>query len=242
MPYALPIGNAVSGTEDGIHGRTQEGLPAAFVAAGVVFALYAWLFPLYRVGDYIIVSLAALLVGKVVSVMAQGVDTAAPAEEPLPQTGNEAVDTLVSKGQEMLAAIRHENDLIPDEKLSFQMDELERVSGQIFRTVIDKPDKAPQIRRFMDYYLPTTLKMLKGYRTLGERQVSGENAASTRAKVEDAMSVVLKAFEKQLDVLYHDDMLDISTDVEVLEQMLRSDGLLGSGLSMRDTQKTTQQP
>ena len=130
----------------------------------------------------------------------------------------------------MLRAIRHENDLIPDEALSRKMDELDDVADRIFRAVAEQPQKAPQIRRFMDYYLPTTLKMLTGYRKMDERQLSGASAQATRRQIEDAMDIVLTAFRRQLETLYQNDMLDISTDIDVLETMLRQDGLLDTGL------------
>jgi len=110
------------------------------------------------------------------------------------------------------------------------MEQLDDVANRIFRTVAEQPQKAPQIRRFMDYYLPTTLKMLQGFRKMDERKVEGENAESTRWQIRQAMDVVLKAFNKQLDTLYQDDLLDISTDIDVLETMLRQDGLIDSGI------------
>ena len=170
--------------------------------------------------------------GRVAFIMAQGLDTTkeAPAQQPIPKTGDSAVDSLVEKGQEMLAQIRRENDLIPDARLSERMAQLDDVADRIFRTVAEKPQKAPQIRRFMDYYLPTTLKMLAGYRKMDERQLSGGEAEKTRAQIQEAMDMVVGAFEKQLNTLYQDDMMDISTDIDVLETLLRQDGLVGSGL------------
>ncbi len=89
----------------------------------------------------------------------------------------------------------------------------------------DKPAKAPQIRKFMEYYLPTTLKMVKGYRTLGERGVTGPDAQAARQRIDDALGVVIQGCQKMLDNLYRDDVLDITTDIDVLEQMLKRDGL-----------------
>lgn len=216
----------------------------AFVIAcltiGAVVVLFSLIFKLYRWQHYLIAAGVALLAGRIVYIMAQGLDTSklAPAQQPIPKTGNSAVDTLVDKGQEMMAQIRHENDLIPDAELSSQMDQLEDVTNRIFRTVAEKPDKAPQIRRFMDYYMPTTLKMLEGYRKMDERQVAGKEAQATRAQIREAMSTVLKAFDKQLNALYQDDMLDLSTDIDVMETMLRQDGLIDSG--MKQQQETAQ--
>ena len=211
----------------------------SFIAMGAVVVLYSLIFPMYRWQHYLIVAGIALLVGRVVFIMAQGLDTSkeAPVQQPIPKTGDSAVDSLVEKGQEMLAQIRHENDLIPDAQLTDQMNQLDKVSNQIFHTVAEHPEKAPQIRRFMDYYLPTTLKMLTGYRRMDERQVKGQNANETRAQIREAMDTVLKAFDKQLDALYQDEMLDISTDIDVMETMLRQDGLIEGGVKAAQQQQ-----
>lgn len=209
-----------------------QALVVALIAAAASIVLYSLIFKLFRWQHYLIAAAVALLVGRVAFIMAQGLDTTreAPAQQPIPKTGDSAVDSLVEKGQEMLAQIRRENDLIPDARLSERMAQLDDVADRIFRTVAEKPQKAPQIRRFMDYYLPTTLKMLAGYRKMDERQLSGGEAEKTRAQIQEAMDMVVGAFEKQLNTLYQDDMMDISTDIDVLETLLRQDGLVGSGL------------
>ena len=205
----------------------------SFIAMGAVVVLYSLIFPMYRWQHYLIVAGIALLVGRVVFIMAQGLDTSkeAPVQQPIPKTGDNAVDSLVEKGQEMLAEIRKENDLIPDAQLTAQMNQLDKVANQIFHTVAEQPAKAPQIRRFMDYYLPTTLKILTGYHKMDERQVKCENANEARAQIREAMDTVLKAFDKQLDALYQDELLDISTDIDVMETMLRQDGLIDGGVN-----------
>ncbi|MBQ9265082.1 MAG: 5-bromo-4-chloroindolyl phosphate hydrolysis family protein [Clostridia bacterium] len=214
--------------------NSSKAYVAAFLVTGVALAVYSLIFPFYRWQHFLIGGGVALLLGRIVFIMAQGLDVSkeAPAQQQqeIPKTGNAAVDSLVEKGQEMLAEIRKENDLIPDEKLSAQMDQLDDVADRIFRTVAEQPGKAPQIRRFMDYYLPTTLKMLQGYRKMDERQVSGTEADATRAQIRQAMDVVLKAFDKQLHALYQDDMLDLSTDIDVMEAMLKQDGLVDTGI------------
>ena len=206
----------------------------SFLVIGVTVAAYALIFPFHHWQHYLIGGGVALLLGRIAFIMAQGVDTSkeAPAQQQqqIPKTGDSAVDSLVEKGQEMLKEIRHENELIPDADLSARMDQLDDVADRIFRTVAEQPGKAPQIRRFMDYYLPTTLKMLQGYRKMEERQVSGAEADATRNQIRQAMDVVLKAFDKQLHALYQDDMLDLNTDIDVMDSMLRQDGLVESGL------------
>lgn len=209
---------------------------AAFLAAGAIVVIYSLIFSLYRWQHYLIAAALAVLVGRVAYMMAKGVDTSkpAPAQQPIPKTGDAAADSLVEKGQELLKQIREEDAMIPDPVLSEKIVRLCDVADRIFRTVAEQPQKAPQIRRFMDYYLPTTLKMLQGYRKMDERQVQGKNATATKEQVQAAMDVVLKAFDRQLDTLYQDDMLDLSTDIDVLETLLRQDGLVESGLHEDD--------
>ena len=210
-------------------GRRKQYI-AGGIAAGVTGALYASLLPLNKPIHFVIFAALMALAGWVVYTMAGGLDVSqkAPAQRPTPVTGNPTVDQLVQQGMNMLSDIREENARIPDETLSARIDELEDITRRIFSTVADKPEKAPQIRRFMEYYLPTVLKMLTNYRKLGERGVTGQNADKMKKTVEDAMDVVLGAFVKQHDQLYGSDALDVTAEAKVLETMLRQDGLLES--------------
>ena len=208
--------------------KKWKSLVGSLIAAGAVFALYSSLFKLNQVSDFLIGGGLAVIAGWLAYQMGMGLDTSkkAPVQKSIPVTGIESVDQLVRHGQEMIAQIRDENSQIPDPELSKKIDELEAISNQIFLTVTDKPEKAPQIRRFMDYYLPTVLKMLTNYRKLGEREVTGENAEKTKKSVEGAMDIVLEAFKKQHDQLYQRDMLDVTTDISVLETLMKQDGLI----------------
>ena len=148
-------------------------------------------------------------------------------------TGDAAVDNLILKGQQMLQQVRAENGRLPDPEITDQIDQIESIANQIFKAVIEQPQKAPQIRRFMDYYLPTTLKMLVAYRRMEEGHVQGEAADNARARIRDSLNLVIQAFNKQLAKLYEHDALDITTDIDVMETMLKQDGLIDSGLHVR---------
>ena len=105
------------------------------------------------------------------------------------------------------------------------IDRLEDLSAKIFAQVKSDPSKLPQIRKFMDYYLPTTLKLLNAYDRMGAQGVSGENIDNTMQRVESMMSTIVAAFEKQLDMLFGSEAMDISTDITVLENMMKREGL-----------------
>jgi len=142
----------------------------------------------------------------------------------IPLTGDPAADAVITKGQEIVDSIRRENAAIPDPRLSSQMESICEKCEQIFRSVSETPSKAPQVRKFMNYYLPTTLKMLANYRTMQQRGVSYLEMSQARESAVRCMDMVLTACQKQIDNLHRDNMLDISTDIDVLEQMLKRDG------------------
>ena len=213
-----------------------KGIASGFIAFGAVFALYSALFKPHSLGSFALAFALSGFIGVIIRIMAQGLDLSTPQKEPeslqkvQSDTGDPDVDELLQKGREMISAIRAENDAIPDSHLSSQLDQLESQCAEIFRAVYDKPHKAPQIRKFMEYYLPTTLKMVRGYRMLDERGIPGADAASAKNRIVDALTVVLQGCEKMLDKLYQDDVLDLTTDIDVLEQMLKRDGLTESDL------------
>ena len=208
--------------------NTKPILAAAisFVVAGAVFCAIAGI-SLVKV---IIGVVVALIAAFVAYNMAKGVDTSkkAPTQKKFAATGDAAADELISKGQELLRQIRSEDDKIPDPELSAKIVQLEGIATDIFTAVSEEPSRASKLRRFMNYYLPTTLKMLTNYRKIDTGKITGQSAQDAKKQIEEAMDVVLTAFNKQKENIYQDDMLDITTDVEVLETMLKADGLLGS--------------
>ena len=120
------------------------------------------------------------------------------------------------------------NDDIDNPKLSAQIDRIGVITAKIFDYQKSHPEKSPQLHSFLSYYLPTTLKILRAYAQLEDQEVSGENISSAMKRIEDMMEKVVEGFEKQLDQLFQGDVLDITTDVAVLEQMMAKDGLSSS--------------
>ena len=221
--------------------KKTKGLKAGIIAFGMTFVLFSVLVHPHSLGQLLLGGILSALLGTIVRIMGSGLDlTTHNKQDAVPEslgkvakdTGNPDVDALLQKGRQMISEIREENRKIPDEGLSDKLDQLEKLCGDIFKAVYDKPAKASQIRKFMDYYLPTTLKMVRAYRTLGENGVNGEAAVGARSRIDDALGIVLKGCRKMLDNLYEDDVLDITTDIDVLEQMLKRDGLTESDLHL----------
>ena len=142
---------------------------------------------------------------------------------------------MIADGQKAISEMKRLDDAIEDEKISQDIRRLEAVCRKIFDQVRADPDKLPQIRQFMDYYLPTTLKLLNAYDRMDSTGVSGDNITGTKEKVENIMGTIVTAFEKQLDALFGADALDISTDISVLETILAREGLAGEQMEAETT-------
>ncbi len=132
----------------------------------------------------------------------------------------------------ILDEIRQVNDQVANEKLSAQIDRIGVITAKILEYQKSRPEKAPQLHSFLSYYLPTTLKILRAYGQLESQQIAGENITAAMTRIEGMMDKVVEGFEKQLDQLFQGDTMDITADVDVLEQMLARDGLTGEHLRL----------
>lgn len=128
-----------------------------------------------------------------------------------------------------LRRIKKVNDEIDDPELSEKIDRIGMLTAKMFEAVEKSPEKRPQIETFLNYYLPTTLKILNAYRDFEDHTARGENITSAMQDIENIMDTLVSGFEKQLDLLFENDALDISTDINVLESMLAKDGLSDTG-------------
>ena len=155
-------------------------------------------------------------------------------EEPVTQVGtpeDQRAKEVVANGLELLSQIAAERDAIDEYVMTRRLKDLDELVRKMLQTVVDDPNEVSRLRKFMGYYLPTTLKLLQSYRTMKSRGVSYSEMTATRENLIHALDMILQAAQKQLDAMYKDDMLDMSADVDVLEQMLHRDGYMESVLS-----------
>lgn len=216
-----------------------------FWVTGAVCALYSLTMPM--VEWYHLIPLALVGVGAfaLCNAIFRGKKYYVPVEEPKPEpvkkpepkpepapakkvnTGDPEVDKIIEEGYEYLKQLRTANDRIEDEAMSRRIERMEAASADIFAYITEHPEKAAQIRRFMNYYLPTTLKLLTSYDKLSRQSVKGENIQKTMFEIEGMMETIAGAFEKQLDSLFHEDAMDIAADISVMESILKQEGLSG---------------
>ena len=196
--------------------------PAAPIyAAAVVWILYALLFPLYRVGHFALCAAASAAVYLIARLFCR--DVVEEVEEKPGATGNAELDKMLSDGNLAIAEMKRLNESIKDEKISRQIDRLEEIAGRIFRIIEDEPSKRAQATTFLNYYLPTTQKLLDSYADFEEAGVSGKNLDQAKDKIARTMDNIVAGFEQQLDRLYQSEAMDIDSDIRVMETMLRRD-------------------
>ena len=199
---------------------------APYYGAACAWAACAVLRGMYKPSHFLFA--AALSVGTFLVLRAvcrdEEIEIDVPDHEPEP-AGSSELDKMISDGQKALAELKRLDDAIADEKISAAIRRLESVCREIFDQVKADPSKLSQTHRFMDYYLPTTLKLLGAYDRMDSTGVNGENIDSTKRRVENIMDTIVTAFERQLDSLFGSEAMDISTDIAVLENMLEREGL-----------------
>ena len=212
---------------------------APFYGVAAVWVVYALAFDLYRPTHFVFA--AVLSAGVYLLLRAVRKDEEYEVEIPDPpkpepaSTGNPELDKMIRDGALAVEEMKRLDENIEDEKISQAIRKLEQTSQAIFQQVREAPEKLPQIRKFMDYYLPTTLKLLNAYDRMSSVGVGGENIDSTKERVEAIMDTIVAAFDKQLDGLFGAEALDVSADITVLETMLAREGLAGDQMKAETT-------
>lgn len=140
----------------------------------------------------------------------------------------------IDEGRKFVSEIKVANNEIPGEGISRKLDRLEKVTGKIFDYVENHPEKFHEIKKFTEYFLPTTLKLLEAYKKLDYQPVQGENISKAKAEIEETMDTINLAFENLLDDLFQDMAMDISTDISVLETMFAQEGLTNNNMRVRN--------
>ena len=152
------------------------------------------------------------------------------AAEPQPAKSRAAQPAKTASDSENFEAklreIRELNESIKDPGVSERIDRIGELTASIFRVVREKPEHAEEVRKFMNYYLPTTLKLLKSYSLMEKQSYQGANIQASRKKIEDVLDTLVRGFEQQQDRLFRTEALDVEADISVLETMMASDGLL----------------
>ena len=138
---------------------------------------------------------------------------------------NAQVQEVLDRGNQFIDKIHRSNDAIPGEEISAKISRMELIVRKIFERVQEHPEVIPDLKRLMDYYLPTTVKLLDAYEDMDSQPVQGENIQNSKFEIEKTIDTLNTAFEKLLDSIFEDTAMDVSSDISVLHTVLAQEGL-----------------
>ena len=198
-------------------------------AAALVWLIAGLIHPIFTLPAFLVVAALSVAAFFAARIAFPGRTEEYEAE---PDSGDAEVNRQIKEGRENMKRLREANAALPDPQITAQLDRIDHAAGKIFEALEKDPRQALNVRKFMNYYLPTTVKLLDQYRTLTATGIDSANISKSKTAVENSLGMIADAYEKQLDNLYGDTQLDITSDVQVLETMMASEGLTDSAKSM----------
>lgn len=139
--------------------------------------------------------------------------------------GGAELKQTIDEGKNYIRTIKEANDALPEVEISERLDQLEAITTRIFDYVEQHPAKLPQIRKFMSYYMPITLKLVKAYQKFDEHGTNVSEVEATKLEIKGSLETINKAYQNLLNKLMQDDILDVSSDISALETILAQEGL-----------------
>lgn len=149
-------------------------------------------------------------------------------QQPQEKSYGTEVDAIIAEGKIAQKELGRLYASIPDLAVKRKIRDIMEISDKIIRDAKEDPSDVPQIKKFLDYYLPTTIKLLNTYDRMGQQGIEGENITGTMQRIEDMLDTAVASYKKLLDGLFADQAMDIETDISVMNTMLRREGLSGA--------------
>ena len=220
------------------HNRKKRHTSPIYTFAGV-WLVAACFLPMYRLWALLLTlglsSFCAYLMGKHAAKKEQK-QAEAPAAEAQPAQQKTAapqksygpeIDPILQEGNRALSEMGRIYMSVQDVEVRKKINELMRITDKITQDAIHDPSDIPQIKKFMNYYLPTTIKLLNAYDRMSAQGIEGENLDKSMKSISEMLDQAIVAYKKRLDSLFENQALDIETDIEVRNQMLAREGLSG---------------
>lgn len=137
----------------------------------------------------------------------------------------EELNSILEMGRKYIEQIKVVRNDLYKEEIAIKLDKLQGISSQIVDYVEKNPKKIQEVNKFINHYLPITLKLINSYKELTKQTVQGDNIKNAKIEIEKSIDIINNAFENLLDDLYEDIVLDISTDISVLKTLFHQEGL-----------------
>ncbi len=222
--------------------------PGSIYSFAITWAILSMIFPVFRLWGLVLIlafsTLAAYFAGLAAAkkdnddgeraAVREAPVKKAPVKEEAPEKAapvrksyGPEVDPIIEEGNRALSEMGRLYMSIKDDEVKGKINEIMRITDKIMRDAIDDPADIPQIKKFMSYYLPTTIKLLHAYDRMSSQGIEGENLNKSMKSINEMLDQAIEAYKKRLDSLFADQALDIETDIEVMNTMLAREGLSG---------------
>ncbi len=222
------------------HSAKGTALTAAFFAAAAVWLIWALLFPMYMIWHFAFPLAFSILAAKGVYSLVKKKNP--PVEEPEPEpvksqeiesTGNPELDAVLLEGRRAISELGRLYAAIANPEVKQRVLKIIDISDKIIKDAQKDEQDIPQIKRFLTFYMPTTIKLLNEYDRMYSSGVEGTNISGSMNRIEAALDKITEAYAKHYDSLFNNENLDIETDIKVLEGLLKREGLSGSDFKIQ---------
>ena len=214
--------------------KKKKSWVAPIYSVALVWLVFSLFFPLYSAARILVAALLSVLAFFLVKSFLKNKYGEEEAEEPEPEPEPEPVshgpqvDAIIAEGKRAQQELGRLYASIGNLEVKKKIRDIMEISDKIIQDAIDDPGDVPQIKKFLDYYLPTTIKLLNAYDRMGSQGIEGSNISGTMSSIEEMLDTAIAAYRKLLDSLFADQAMDIETDIQVMNTLLKREGLSGS--------------
>jgi 5-bromo-4-chloroindolyl phosphate hydrolysis protein. len=202
----------------------QKSAIPVYIAAGV-FAIYALIFPLYALWHFLIAACMTAAAWLVADALIKPTIEYVPEPAPEPVSYGAEADAILAEDAKARSELTRLRASIQNSAVRQKIAKLSDLGGKIAAQAKEQGADLARIKKFQNYYIPTTLKLLNAYDRMASLDVEGENISGTMTKISDMLDTEIAAYTKQLDGLFAGEAMDIDTEIEVMGQMLKREGL-----------------
>ena len=229
-----------------LRNRRRRRRGGSLYSFALAWAVLSFIFPIFRIWGLALIAGGGWLAARLMASLFSAADTKNKAEtvaekekvpretktEPAKSTAPKKsygpeIDPIVEEGNRALSEMGRIYMSVKDPEVRKKINEIMRITDKIIQDAIDDPSDIPQIKKFMNYYLPTTIKLLNAYDRMSAQGIEGENLTKSMNSINEMLDSVIEAYKKRLDSLFADQALDIETDISVMNTMLAREGLVG---------------
>ena len=141
------------------------------------------------------------------------------------QAQSPELERMMKDGQTYIQKLHEMNELLPGEVISNKLYRMENLLKEIFEQLEEDPSQMPNMQKLMEYYLPTTIKLLEAYKNFNDVTVPNNDIIKAKSEIEKTVDTINEAFTELLNKLFQSTVFDVTTDAQVLQTMLAKEGL-----------------